>query len=64
VEALKDELIKHNVNIDTSVPNSDLNMTLVGQFYDSIVCNLFENRPLPKDLTYSINREILFVYDV
>ena len=39
-------------------------MTSVGWYYDSIVCDIFENRPLPFGLTDELLKKMLFVYDV
>lgn len=38
-------------------------MTVVGWFYDSLVCSQFEGLTLPDKLDESLMKEILFVYD-
>jgi hypothetical protein len=64
VAVFTNELVKLGISTDTTTYNSDLNMILVGKFYDSIVCDIFGSIPLPAGLSKQLIKEMLFVYDV
>jgi len=40
-----------------------LNAKIVGRYFDTLICDLYERRKFPKNLTNELWQKIIFIYD-